>query len=295
MPDWLDSSLLVNIVDGLSIGCLLFLLAVGLTMIFGMVDILNLTHGAFYMVGGYMAYVLIGGASPTLLVLIGVCVLMLVIGALLGKGLDLSVRLLGDRGHLDQALLTLGISMLVAEGLLLGVDRGFHSLEVPSVLSGSVSLAGSPYPVYRLTVIAVGVVVAVATFLVFERTRLGSLARAAVDDPEMLAAIGVDVRRIRGGVIMAGSALAVFAGVLGAPLLNLQPGIDMEVLVLSLIVVVIGGLGSIKGAAVGALGIGLVQTLGVSLAPSVAGYVLFGVMALVLLVRPHGLFGREAA
>lgn len=295
MPDWLNSSLLVNIVDGLSIGGLLFLLAVGLTMIFGMVDVLNLAHGALYMVGGYAAYLLIGGASPALLALVGVCAVMLILGALLGKGLDLSVRPIGDRGHLDQALLTLGISMLVSEGLLLGVDRGFHSLEVPSALAGSVSLAGSPYPVYRLVVIAVGVVVAIATFLVFERTRLGSLARAAVDDPEMLSAIGVDVRRVKGGVIMAGCALAVVAGVLGAPLLNLQPGIDMEVLVLSLIVVVIGGLGSIKGAAVGALGIGLVQTLGVALAPSVAGYVLFGVMALVLLVRPHGLFGREVA
>lgn len=295
MPDWLNSSLLVNAVDGLSIGCLLFMVAVGLTLIFGMLDVLNLAHGALYMVGGYGAYLLIGGAVPTLLALIGVCVLMLVLGAVFGTGLDLSMRLIDGRGHLDQALLTLGLSMLVSEGLLLGVDRGFHSLEVPSALSGTVSLAGSSYPVYRLVVVVIGIVAAITTFLVFERTRLGSLARASVDDPEMLAAIGVDVRKIKSGVIMAGCALAVAAGVLGAPLLNLQPGIDMQVLVLSLIVVVIGGLGSIKGAAVGALGIGLVQTLGVALAPSIAGYVLFGVMALVLLVRPHGLFGREVS
>lgn len=295
MTDWLNASLLVNIVDGLAIGALLFLLAVGLTMIFGLVDVLNLAHGALYMAGGYLAFILLGGSAPSVVVLTAICLLILAVGAVLGKGLDLSVRLMGDRGHLDQALLTLGLSMLVAEGILIGVDRGFHSLPVASELAGSVSLGGASYPVYRLIVVGTGLVVAALTYVVFERTRLGSLARAAVDDPEMLAAVGVDVRRVRGGVIMGGCALAALAGVLGAPLLNLQPGVDLQVLVLSLIVVVIGGLGSIKGAAVGALGIGLVQTLGVALAPTIAGYVLFGVMALVLLVRPNGLFGREIA
>lgn len=294
MPDWFDA-VLVNLIDGLSIGCLLFLLAVGLTMIFGLVDVLNLAHGALYMAGGYVAYLLLGGGAPSLLALVAVCVLVVVVGGALGLGLDLSVRPLGQRGHLDQALLTLGLSMLVSEGILLGVDRGFHSLDVPRSLAGSVSIAGAPYPVYRLFVVGVGLFAVASTYYVFERTRLGSMARAAVDDPQMLAAVGVDVRRIRSGVIMGGCALAMFAGVLGAPLLNLQPGLDMQVLVLALIVVVVGGLGSIKGAAIGALGIGMVQTLGVALAPTVAAYALFGVMAVVLLIRPSGLFGREAA
>jgi branched-chain amino acid transport system permease protein len=295
MPGWLNSSLLVNVIDGVSVGALLFLLAVGLTMIFGLVNILNLAHGALYMAGGYAGFLILGGGSPRLLALIGVCALVLIVGAVLGRGLDFSVRPIAARGHLDQALLTLGLSILLSEALLLGVGRGFHSLGVPHQLNGSVPLLGHSYPVYRLIVIGVGLAVASLTYVVFERTRLGGLARAAVDDPEMLAAVGIDVRKIRAGVIMSGSALALVAGVLGAPLLNLQPGLDMQVLVLSLIVVVVGGLGSIKGAAVGALIIGLVQTLGVSLFPTVAAYALFGVMILVLLIRPSGLFGRRSA
>jgi branched-subunit amino acid ABC-type transport system permease component len=191
-------------------------------------------------------------------------------------------------------MLTLGLGILVSEAVLIFVDRGFHSVAAPGPLARSVALAGESYPLYRLAVIAISLLVAAATYYVFERTKAGSLARATVDDPEMVAAMGVDVRKVRGAVIVAGSALAAFAGILGAPLLNLRPGADIEVLVMALIVVVIGGLGSIKGAVAGALIIGQVQTLGVSWFPEAAAYALFGVMALVLLVRPSGLFGREA-
>jgi branched-chain amino acid transport system permease protein len=295
MSDWLDAGLLVNIVDGVAIGGLLFLLAVGLTMIFGLVDMLNLGHGALYMAGGYGAFLVLGTGPVSLMDYLLVAVLVLGVGAIAGLGLGVAVRPLAGRGHLDQALLTLGLGIVVAEVFMLLAGRGFQTLSVPPQLGRSVSLVGESYPLYRLVVIAVSAIVAVLTYLVFERTRAGSLARATVDDPQMVAAMGVNVGRVRAAVVMVGASLAAFAGVLGAPLLNLRPGVDTEVLVLALIVVVIGGLGSIKGAVIGALLIGQVQTLGVSLFPGLAAYALFGVMVLVLLVRPGGLFGRSVA
>jgi branched-subunit amino acid ABC-type transport system permease component len=282
---------LVNVVDGLAVGGLLFLLAVGLTMIFGLVDMLNLAHGAVYMAGGYLAYAVLGSGATSVAAFAGVAVLVLLVGSVVGTGLTHALRPL--RSHLDQALLTLGLGLLISEGMLLLTDRGFHSLAEPGWLATSVGLAGQPYPVYRIAVIGISIAVAGATYYVFERTNAGTLARATVDDPEMVAAMGVDVRRVRLAVVVAGSSIAALAGVLGAPLLNLRPGMDVEVLVLALVVVVVGGLGSIKGALVGALIIGQVQTLGVSLVPEVAAYALFGVMALVLLARPSGLFGRK--
>ena len=296
MPDWFDAGLFVNVLDGVAIGGLLFLLAVGLTMIFGLVDVLNLGHGALYMAGGYSAFLVVGSGPVSLMDFLLVGLLVAVGGAAAGLGLGFAIRPLAGRGHLDQALLTLGLGLILAETLLLLAGRGFNSLPVPMELGRSVELLdGQAYPLYRLVIIGVSVVVAVLTYVVFERTRAGALARATVDDPEMVAAMGVNVGRVRGAVVVAGASLAARAGVLGGPLLNLRPGIDTEVLVLALIVVVIGGLGSIKGAVMGALLIGQVQTLGVTLFPELAAYALFGVMVLVLLVRPGGLFGREVA
>ncbi|MHA6631670.1 branched-chain amino acid ABC transporter permease [Pseudonocardia sichuanensis] len=295
MLQWFNAGLFVNVLDGVAIGGLLFLLAVGLTMIFGLVDMLNLGHGALYLAGGYAAFLLLGSGSVSLLKLVVVVILVAAGGAVAGVGLGAAVKPLAGRGHLDQALLTLGLGLLVAEAFLLVVGRGFNSLPVPTELARSLELVdGNSYPLYRLVIIGVSAIIAVLTYIVFERTRAGSLARATVDDPQMVAAMGVNVGRVRTAVVVAGAALAAVAGVLGAPLLNLRPGVDTEVLVLALIVVVIGGLGSIKGAVVGALLIGQVQTLGVSLLPELAAYALFGVMVLVLLVRPGGLFGREA-
>ncbi|GAA4049960.1 branched-chain amino acid ABC transporter permease [Nonomuraea soli] len=282
-------SLLVTAFDGIAFGCLLFVLAVGLTMIFGLLDVLNLAHGALYMAGGYLAFLVIGEVPTSLAVFIGVALLAVVAGLVLGGGLSVAIRPLTRRGHLDQALLTMGLAILLSEFLLQVADRGFHSLAAPRGLDGSI--AGS-YPAYRVAVIVAGLAIAGATFWIFERTRAGALVRAAVDDPEMLAASGVNVRRIRLSVVLAGCALATLAGVLGGPLLNLRAGLDTEVLVLALIVIVVGGLASIRGAALGALLIGQVQTLGVALVPELAAYLLFAVMAAVLLWRPAGLFGR---
>ncbi|MBB5082784.1 branched-chain amino acid ABC transporter permease [Nonomuraea endophytica] len=282
-------SLLVNAFDGLAFGALLFVLAVGLTLIYGMLDVLNLAHGALYMAGGYIAYLLLGGASVSLGLWAGAALLVAALGVALGGVLSAAILPLRGRGHLDQALLTLGLAILLSEFLLGVVDRGFHTLPPPDGLDGSV--LGS-YPLYRVAVIAAGLVIGGIVYWIFERTRAGALVRAAVDDPGMLAAIGVNVARVRLSVMLAGCGLATFAGVLGLPLLNLRAGLDSEVLVLALIVIVIGGLASIRGAVVGALLVGQVQTVGVALAPELAAYLLFAVMAAVLLWNPSGMFGR---
>lgn len=284
----------INLLDGIAIGGLLFVLAVGLTLIFGLLDVLNLGHGAFYMVGGYVALAVVQGGQPSLgmfLLLIGI---MIVVGVALGLLLDVALRPLTGRDHLTQALLTLGLSMIISEIVLFFSGRGFSSLQVPAELSFSVPTPGGEFPVYRLVVIALSLLIALAAYVVFERTKLGSVTRAAIDDPQILSSLGYNVRTVRTGVIATGSALATIAGLLGAPLLNLQPGLDTQVLTLSLIVVVIGGLGSIKGVAIGALATGIIQTVGTAYLPQAAPYLLFGLMLLVLLLRPQGLFGRAA-
>lgn len=284
--------MLVNLLDGFAVGGLLFVLAVGLTLIFGLVDVLNLAHGAFYMIGGYLALAITGGGRPTMLGLVFIVLVVAVVGVGLGLLLQLALRPIAGRDHLTQALLTLGMAMILSELVLQFAGRGFKSLLVADGLDGSVDVAGEQFPVYRLVVVGVSALVALATYWVFERTSLGSVTRAAIDDPQMLAAAGYNVGKVKSGVIIVGSALAVIAGVLGAPLLNLRPGLDTEVLTLALIVVVVGGLGSIKGVAIGALAIGVVQTVGTAYLPELAPYLLFGLMLGVLLVRPQGLFGR---
>lgn len=284
--------MLINLLDGIAIGGLLFVLAVGLTLIFGLVDVLNLAHGAFYMVGGYLALALAGGGRPSLLGLLLIVLAMVVVGAGLGLLLSLSLKPIAGRDHLTQALLTLGLAMILSELVLFWSGRGFKTLPVAKGLTGSIGIAGSQFPVYRLVVITVSVLFALVTYYAFERTRLGSVTRAAIDDPEMLGSCGYNVGRVKLGVTIAGSVLATVAGVLGAPLLNLRPGLDTEVLTLALIVVVVGGLGSIKGVAIGALVIGVLQTVGTAYLPEVASYLLFGLMLVVLLVRPQGLLGR---
>jgi branched-subunit amino acid ABC-type transport system permease component len=286
--------MLVNLLDGVAIGGLLFVLAVGLTLIFGLVDVLNLAHGALYMVGGYLALAITGGGRPSILGLVLIVLLMAVVGAGMGLLLSLSLKPIAGKDHLTQALLTLGLAMIVSELVLHLSGRGFKTLRVASGLSDSIEIAGSQFPVYRLVVIAVSALIALGTYLAFERTRLGSVTRAAIDDPQMLGSCGYNVGRVKVGVIAAGSALAAVAGVLGAPLLNLRPGLDTEVLTLALIVVVVGGLGSIKGVAIGALTIGILQTMGTAYLPEVASYLLFGLMLAVLLVRPQGLLGEAA-
>jgi branched-subunit amino acid ABC-type transport system permease component len=283
--EWFDTYL-VSIVDGVAFGLLYFTLAVGLSLVFGMMDVLNLAHGTLYLAGAYLAYRFADGGWLGLGFGLVVGVAVGVGGGALLAGLT---QPLARRGHLDQALLTLGVSIIGGEIFMIASGGENLPAEPPSALAGPVDIAGYTYPLYRLVFIGVAAVLAIAVYLIFERSSLGALVRATVADRDMVRALGVDTRKVLFGVFAAGAVLAVTGGVLGAPILGPGPGIDAHVLVMSLVVVVIGGLGSVRGALLGALLVGQVETLGRTLAPDFAAFLLFGAMFVVLAVRPRGL------
>jgi branched-subunit amino acid ABC-type transport system permease component len=275
--------------NGLSFGALLFILASGLSLVFGMMDVVNLAHGAFYMLGAYVALsvVQITGsfwiamlAAPLALALVGLVIEPLLLRRLRGR-------------HLDQVLLTIGVSLVIVDviGQLWG--REVRSLSAPPGLDGSVALIGGVYPVYRLFVIGFGIVLAAAMSVVYRRTRIGMLIRAGVEDAEMLGALGVDTNRLFASTFATGAALAGLAGVIAAPVFGVQPGMDTDPgLLYSLVVVVVGGLGTLSGAVAGSLLIGPADTFGKVLFQDVALAVIFAIVALVLLLKPTGLLGR---
>ncbi len=283
--------MLVSVLIGFAIGFLLFVLAVGLSLVFGMMDVLNLAHGALFLGGAYLGAALAGSWGGFLAALGIAAVAGLAAGALL----SLLTEPLRNRSHLDQALLTLGVAFVASEVLIIVFGDDPLSVPAPPGLDGSVTVLGAVYPTYRLVLIGVGAVLALVVWLVVERTRVGALVRATVADREMVAALGVDNRLVKIVVFAAGSLLATTAGVLGGPLYGARPGLDATVLILALVVVVIGGLGSVRGALLGALIIGQVDTLGRVLLPELASFVLFAALALVLVLRPQGLLGGAGA
>lgn len=285
MIGWFDANL-VSILNGFAIGSLLFILAVGLSIVFGMMDVLNLAHGTLYLVGAYAAYSLSDGSLLGLAVALGVGLLVGAVGGVVLAGMT---QPLAGRGHLDQAVLTLGVSFIVADVLASAYGAEVLPADPPSALRGSVSVLGHTYPVYRLVFIAVAAALALVVWALFERSSLGALVRATVADRDMVRALGVDTRVVLFAVFAFGAGLAALGGVFGAPILGPGPGVDETVLVLSLVVVVVGGLGSVSGALLGALLIGQVQTLGVAVVPEYAPFLLFGTMLVVLAVRPAGL------
>jgi branched-subunit amino acid ABC-type transport system permease component len=283
-----------SIVNGIALGMLIFVLAIGLSLIFGLLDVLNLAHGSLYLLGTYIGYQLVEQWG---IAFIPAALIVLACGVAFGVVLSGFLRPIRGRGHLDQVLLTLGLFFVVADLVTIVWGKDFHSITPPGFLEQSVVIFGHYYPSYRLGVIVVGVVIALAAWLVFERTQLGAILRAAIEDAPMVAALGHNVNVVRTAVLLAGTGLAAFAGVIGGPILQVVPGVGNDVLLLALIVCVVGGLGSIPGAFVASLVIGEVQSLGVSLGqqhglPQAAPFALFGAMALILIVRPQGLFGR---
>jgi branched-chain amino acid transport system permease protein len=301
---WLDANL-VSILNGFAIGSLLFILAVGLSIVFGMMDVLNLAHGAFFLIGSYLAVTFVAGESwGNFLAALGVAA---VVGLLAGGALSGLTEPLARRPILDQALLTLGVSLIVAETLSIIYGNDVLSIGEPPGLDGSISVAGSSYPTYRLMLIGVGLVLALVVWLVVEKTSIGALVRASVADRDMVSAVGIDYRKVKIAVLGVGSMLAVVAGVLAAPVYGARPGLDKTILLLALVVIVIGGLGSIRGALVGALIVGIVDTMGRAFlkpvlgaflppvtadtaGPALASMLIYLLMALVLALRPAGLF-----
>ena len=287
-----NTSVLLN---GIATGLLLFMIAVGLTVIFGLLDVLNLAHGAIFMTGSYLGYQIAGEASATWGSFGLALLAALVLGALMGAGLMWLTRPLVSRGHLDQALLTLGLALVIGELLLEVFGRDDHSVAPPAALAGSTEIAGASYPVYRLAVIAVGAVIAIGVWYVVEKTSAGALVRATVADSEMVQAIGIDVRKVTTWTFVLATALATVGGVLAGPIRGASAGLGFEILLLALVVVVIGGVGSVMGSLVGSIAIGLIQNIGVVVAPELASFLLLGAMALIITFRPQGLFPTGAA
>jgi branched-chain amino acid transport system permease protein len=282
---------LIQVLNSVQYGLLLFLVASGLTLIFGIMGVINLAHGSFYMVGAYLGFSLSALTGSLWLALpIGV-----VLAALLGLVLEkLFISRLYGRDHLQQVLLTFGLILVFEELRSLIVGDDVHGVAIPALLDGSVPLTDTlSYPFYRLFISAVCLVLAALMYVGIQKTRVGMMIRAGASNPEMTEALGINIRWVHALVFAAGVALAAFAGLIAAPISSVYPGMGNQVLIICFVVVVIGGIGSLKGALVAALLIGFVDTFGKILVPEFAGVAVYLLMAIVLLVRPAGLFGKR--
>ena len=280
---------LIQSFNGISYGALLFLLASGLTLIFGVMRIVNLSHGAYFLLGGYVALSVIGTTGSWVLAVPVAALLVAMVGLLMER---VFLRPLGF-DPLRQVLLTVGFAFLFQQAAL--DIWGGDSLDItpPDLLRGSVVIGGVYFPVYRLFMIGMAVVLGAILWLVMEKTRAGAMIRAAVDDSEMARGVGIDTSRVSMFIFALGAFLAALAGVVGGGFLGIYPGLDFEILPVAFAVVIIGGMGSLTGAAVGSLIVGLADNFGKALFPEVAYFTLYAPMVLILAVKPTGLFGRE--
>lgn len=283
---------LVQGLNGVAYGLLIFLLAAGLSLIFGMMDVINLAHGGFFMVGAYIGYTVSRATHNFWFALIVAPIGVAILGVLVETQL---LRRIYHRPLLDQVVLTFGLNFMIADLVLWIWGADELVLQPPDQFSGAIQVLGNTYPVYRLFVIGVGLLIALLLWTVQRRTRIGSIVRASVADREMVVGLGINVGAVFTGVFAFGAAMAAFGGVIAGPILSLYPGMDGDVLIIALIVVVVGGLGTLTGAFWGGLLIGVAVTFLTVLAPQIALVLLFVVMAAVLLARPNGLFGIKLA
>lgn len=301
--------LVEQILNGLQLGVMLFLMAAGLTLVFGVMGLINLAHGSLFMVGAFAAAGVAGLTGSFLLALAAALAAAAAAGAMVEVFV---IRRLYERDHLDQVLATFALILIFSEGTRWVFGSFPLYLNIPDYLAGPVSLPGGiQYPLYRLTLIVIGLVIAAGLFLLINRTRLGIQIRAGENDREMIAALGVDIARLYTIVFALGAALAGLAGALVGAIQSVQVGMGEPVLILAFVVIVIGGIGSIKGALIGAILVGLTDTLGGILLPALfrqfmdgsaaastgsalASMLIYILMAAVLIVRPTGLFGVRA-
>jgi branched-chain amino acid transport system permease protein len=277
-------------VNSITLGGLLFLLAAGFSLIFGLMRIPNLTHGSLFMLGAYIGVSFMGKGANFWLAALMSGLVMAALGGLIER---LLLRRLAGQ-ELAQVLVTLGLSFMIADLCLMVWTGDPIPVDTPSELRGALPILSIRFPTYRLAIVLIAVVIAIALWLMLERTRLGAMIRAGVDDPAMARVTGIRVSRLFTIVFCLGAGLAGFAGVMGGPILSVYPGLDNDMLPLALIVVILGGAGSLVGALVGSFIIGFIYNFGQVRFPELAYVILFLPMLLVLILRPQGLFGRRA-
>lgn len=277
-----------QLVNGLAYGVLLFLMSAGLSLIFGLMNVVNIAHGSFFMLGAFSALAIMRWTGSFWLALALSWIPSVVIGIVMER---VFIRRLYARGHLDQVLLTFGFTFVFVDLVRMIWGADIRELAVPESLTGVLEMAGVIVPKYRLFLIAFGGVVALLLWLFLERSRIGAMVRAGVDDAFTATGIGINVPLLFAAVFALGVGLAAIGGTMAGPILGLYPGMDIEILIPAFIVVVIGGMGSLRGAFVASLFVGIVDTFGKAYFPDFALFMIYLLMVVVLLTRPHGLFG----
>lgn len=300
----MSSLIITQLLNGLQLGVLLFLLAAGLTLVFGIMNFVNLAHGSLYMMGAFFAASAYNATDSFLLAAAAATLGMALLGWVLERWV---VRHLSQRDHLDHVLATFGLILFFNELARMVWGSQPYYMQVPQALASTVSVFGIDYSAYRLLIIAVGLAVAAGLYWLIHRTRLGMLIRAGASNPSMVAALGVNIGRLNTILFSLGAALAGVAGLMAAPILSVQPGMGDGILILTLVVIVIGGIGSVRGSFYAALIVGVVDTLGRSVlplalrevferstanaaGPALASMLIYVLMAVVLAVKPQGLF-----
>lgn len=281
---------LINALNGLSWGMLLFLIAMGLTTIFGVAGVLNFAHGALFMLGAYSCMQVARWTGSFWAGLVAAPLVVAVLGGIVEAGL---LRRVYGRDASHQLLLTFALLLVLEDGIRLVWGPGYHLVEPPAPLAGTVEVAGYSFPVYRLFLVGLGPLVGLALWALFRFTRFGKIVRAAASDREMAAGIGIRVPRLFTGVFMFGTALAALGGALAAPHQSVGPAMGERIIIESFIVVVVGGLGSFPGAFVGALLLGLLEAFGTQFVPRAQMAIPYLLLTAILVVRPRGLFGQE--
>ncbi len=279
---------IVQTLNGITFGMVLFLIAAGLSLIFGLMRIINLAHGCFYLLGAYVALSVIQYTNNFLLALLSAMVAIFIIGIAMHRFFVHRFQ----NHHQSQVLVTLAFVFILADLMLLIWGGDPNLLPNPSLFDGSLSLGDIIFPIYRLVIIAVGILVAIGLWLFQEKTKLGALIRAGVDDAEMARGLGIRVPLLFTCVFGVGAGISAFGGVIAGPFIGVYPGLEWGILLLAMAVLLIGGLGSLKGAFIGSLIVGLADNFGKVLIPELALFPIFGSVVIVLAFRPEGLFGK---
>lgn len=283
-------AVLTQVLNGLTIGAILMLIAMGLTVIFGLMDVVNFAHGALYMLGAYLTVTVVAETGQFWLAMLAAPLGVGIFGLLLEF---VMIRPLYGRDPLLQVLLTFGVAVVVREAVEIIWGPRVQLLLPPAALAGSVQFLGIQYPTYRLAVLVAAFVVAGVVWLVLRRTSIGLIVRSGTYDRDMVDALGINVRRVFTGVFVAGAMLAALAGVLVGPLRSVQPDMGNDVIVDAFIAVIVGGLGSLPGAVAGALLVGIAELLGALVIPGMAKAAIYVAVAVVMIIRPAGLFGSQ--